>query len=152
MPIKTPHTKAEKQAAVHTVMHEFKHGQLHSGSKTGPKVTNPSQAKAIAMSESNQGYDRSAHHKGNPGFEGTGSVHSPPHDLKTAPGEGNGMHGGVDSSAASQSKTYVGGSPHVVGSCHPARDAHSFRVSGQTKSGVLRMSGHKGAHRVGKGK
>lgn len=33
------------------VMGEFKHGELHSGSKTGPKVTNPKQAVAIAMSE-----------------------------------------------------------------------------------------------------
>jgi hypothetical protein len=33
------------------VMREFAHGDLHSGSKSGPKVTNPAQAKAIAMSE-----------------------------------------------------------------------------------------------------
>lgn len=33
------------------VMHEFKAGDLHSGSKTGPKVTNPKQAVAIALSE-----------------------------------------------------------------------------------------------------
>lgn len=33
------------------VMKEFKQGQLHSGSKTGPKVTNPDQAIAIALSE-----------------------------------------------------------------------------------------------------
>jgi hypothetical protein len=32
-------------------MHEFKHGTLHSGSKKGPKVTNPAQATAIALSE-----------------------------------------------------------------------------------------------------
>jgi hypothetical protein len=32
-------------------MTEFKAGDLHSGSKTGPKVTNPKQAVAIAMSE-----------------------------------------------------------------------------------------------------
>ena len=36
---------------VEGVMHEFKHGQLHSGSKTGPKVTNRKQAIAIALSE-----------------------------------------------------------------------------------------------------
>jgi hypothetical protein len=34
------------------VMHEFKHGELHSGSKKGPKVKNRKQAIAIAMSES----------------------------------------------------------------------------------------------------
>ena len=33
------------------VMHEFKAGTLHSGSKKGKKVTNKSQAIAIAMSE-----------------------------------------------------------------------------------------------------
>ena len=33
------------------VMHKFKHGQLHSGSKSGKKVTNRSQAIAIMLSE-----------------------------------------------------------------------------------------------------
>ena len=33
------------------VMNEFKHGQLHSGSKKGPVVTNQKQAVAIAYSE-----------------------------------------------------------------------------------------------------
>jgi Family of unknown function (DUF6496) len=33
------------------VMHKFKKGKLHSGSKTGKKVTNPKQAVAIMMSE-----------------------------------------------------------------------------------------------------
>jgi hypothetical protein len=32
-------------------MNEFKHGQLHSGSKKGPTVTNQKQAVAIAYSE-----------------------------------------------------------------------------------------------------
>jgi len=36
---------------VHKVMHEFKEGELHSGSKQGPQVTNRKQAVAIAMSE-----------------------------------------------------------------------------------------------------
>jgi hypothetical protein len=39
------------QNKIHKVMHEWKHGQLHSGSKDGPKVKNPKQAVAIAMSE-----------------------------------------------------------------------------------------------------
>lgn len=44
--------RSEKgQAKVGKVMHEFKHGELHSGSKEGPAVTNPAQAKAIALSE-----------------------------------------------------------------------------------------------------
>jgi hypothetical protein len=33
------------------VMGEFKRGALHSGSKKGPEVTSPAQAKAIALSE-----------------------------------------------------------------------------------------------------
>jgi len=32
-------------------MHEFKAGTLHSGSKTGPKVTSRKQAIAIGLSE-----------------------------------------------------------------------------------------------------
>ena len=36
---------------VQKVMHEFKHGELHSGSKQGPKVTSRKQAVAIPMSE-----------------------------------------------------------------------------------------------------
>ena len=36
---------------VEKVMREFHEGTLHSGSKEGPVVTNPAQAKAIAMSE-----------------------------------------------------------------------------------------------------
>lgn len=36
---------------VERVMSEFKSGELHSGSKTGPVVKNPKQAVAIALSE-----------------------------------------------------------------------------------------------------
>lgn len=46
-----PKTKAGKQAKVGKVMHEFKTGALHSGSKKGPMVTSQKQAVAIAMSE-----------------------------------------------------------------------------------------------------
>ena len=49
-----PRTKAGKQRKAATVMREYAKGQLHSGSSSGPKVTNPAQAKAIAMSESGQ--------------------------------------------------------------------------------------------------
>lgn len=38
-------------AKVASVMREFKSGELHSGSKTGPKVKNRKQAIAIALSE-----------------------------------------------------------------------------------------------------
>jgi hypothetical protein len=46
-----PKTKMGKQAKVGKVMKEYKAGELHSGSKTGPAVTNRKQAVAIAMSE-----------------------------------------------------------------------------------------------------
>lgn len=36
---------------IEKTMHEFKHGDLHSGSKKGPKVTNRKQAIAIALSQ-----------------------------------------------------------------------------------------------------
>jgi Family of unknown function (DUF6496) len=38
-------------AKVRTVMHEYKTGNLRSGSKSGPKVTSRRQAVAIALSE-----------------------------------------------------------------------------------------------------
>lgn len=37
------------------VMHKFKHGQLHSGSKSGPQVKNRKQAIAIMLSEKKSG-------------------------------------------------------------------------------------------------
>jgi len=40
--------------SVKGVLHEFKHGQLHSGSSRGPVVTNRKQAIAIALSEQRQ--------------------------------------------------------------------------------------------------
>jgi hypothetical protein len=45
---KMSHTGEKK---VKKVMHEFKHGELHSGSKKGPVVTDKDQAIAIAISE-----------------------------------------------------------------------------------------------------
>ncbi len=45
---------AKKQKKVAKVMHEFKAGELHSGSKKGPKVKNRAQAIAIALSEQEQ--------------------------------------------------------------------------------------------------
>lgn len=45
------------KSKVQKVMHEFKEGSLHSGSKKGPKVTNRKQAIAIAMSEAGMSKD-----------------------------------------------------------------------------------------------
>jgi Family of unknown function (DUF6496) len=50
--MKKPATK------IHKVLREFKAGKLHSGSKTGPRVTNRKQAIAIAMSESRKASGR----------------------------------------------------------------------------------------------
>ena len=43
--------KVKKGYKEEKVMHEFKEGELHSGSKKGPKVKNRKQAIAIALSE-----------------------------------------------------------------------------------------------------
>ncbi len=47
MPTKTPKTKTGKKRAVKQVMHEFKEGDLASGS--GKKITNRKQAIAVAL-------------------------------------------------------------------------------------------------------
>jgi uncharacterized membrane protein len=41
----------KKESKVEKVMHEYKEDKLRSGSKKGPKVSNPKQAIAIALSE-----------------------------------------------------------------------------------------------------
>jgi len=43
--------KSKKQKKIGKVMREYKAGELHSGSKKGPKVKSKSQARAIALSE-----------------------------------------------------------------------------------------------------
>lgn len=43
--------KSKGKAKIEKVMHEFKEGKLHSGSKKGPVVSNPKQAIAISLSE-----------------------------------------------------------------------------------------------------
>jgi hypothetical protein len=47
--------KKLQQKKIEKVLHEFKAKSLHSGSKKGPKVTNPKQAIAIALSEARKG-------------------------------------------------------------------------------------------------
>lgn len=41
----------KQSAKIKKVMHEYKSGTLHSGSKKGSPVTNPKQGIAIALSE-----------------------------------------------------------------------------------------------------
>ncbi len=47
--------KLKAPGKVEKVMHEFKHGTLHSGSKKGPPVKSRQQAIAIALSEARRG-------------------------------------------------------------------------------------------------
>lgn len=52
--------ESKKQNTMRTAMHEFKHGGLHSGSKSGPLVKNRKQAIAIGLSEARaEGSDKS---------------------------------------------------------------------------------------------
>ena len=43
--------KSVGKKKIEKVLGEYKHGTLHSGSKKGPVVSSPAQAKAIALSE-----------------------------------------------------------------------------------------------------
>jgi len=54
MPVGPTRTKAQKQKVMHTEMHKYKEGKLHSGSKKGPLVKSRTQAIAIGLSESRQ--------------------------------------------------------------------------------------------------
>jgi Family of unknown function (DUF6496) len=45
---------AKKKGKIEKVLHKYKEGDLHSGSKKGPKVKNRKQAVAIALSEARE--------------------------------------------------------------------------------------------------
>jgi Family of unknown function (DUF6496) len=49
--VATKKTSTKAQKKVKKVMHEYKRGELHTGSKKGPKVKSRKQAVAIALSE-----------------------------------------------------------------------------------------------------
>lgn len=49
-----------KNKKIEKVMHEFKEGDLHSGSKKGPVVGNKKQAIAIAISEAKKAGSKKA--------------------------------------------------------------------------------------------
>jgi hypothetical protein len=120
MPIGPTRTKAQKQNVVHTEMHKFKEGDLHSGSKHGPVVKNRKQAVAIAMSESGQskhkkekGYDRSGHFPGNPGFKREGK---PPYGDYNAGAHAKQPHG-----------KSIGNAPEFTG--HRANQSYQAELS-----------------------
>lgn len=48
----------KKKKKIAKVMKEFDKGELHSGSKKGPVVTNPKQAVAIGYSEAKKAVDK----------------------------------------------------------------------------------------------
>ena len=50
--------KGQGKATVKDVMHKYKAGTLHSGSKKGPVVKNKKQAIAIALSEAKKSKKR----------------------------------------------------------------------------------------------
>lgn len=54
LPFKNPSTKAQKKADTDQIFHEWKGGNLHSGSPKGPVVKDQKQAVAIALSETGQ--------------------------------------------------------------------------------------------------
>lgn len=51
------------------VMHKFKHGMLHSGSKSGPKVKNRKQAIAIMLSEKKKAGEGKKEYKSKKGIK-----------------------------------------------------------------------------------
>lgn len=54
---------ADDKGKIHKVMKEFKEGELHSGSKRGPKARSRDQAVAIAMSEAGMSKKHRRMHK-----------------------------------------------------------------------------------------
>lgn len=58
MPLGPMRTKSQKRAGAEQVMHEYKVGALHSGSKTGPVVKNRKQAIAIMLKQTGQSRKR----------------------------------------------------------------------------------------------
>jgi hypothetical protein len=65
MPTKKTATQQAPRARskVKKVMHEYKEGELHSGSKKGPKVKSRKQAIAIALSEAGVSRNRGSKKK-----------------------------------------------------------------------------------------
>lgn len=102
------------------------------------------------LPEKKKAVDRSAHYKGNPGFPSSSEAGgSPPpktyqaHEAR----EKEVMGAGYQIHEAAEKRSF-GGQPHRF-NAPAATGAHSINPS-QRREGHLRMSGHKGAHRIGK--
>lgn len=61
--LKKSASKKNKKERMKEEMHKFKEGELHSGSKKGPVVSNPKQAEAIALSEAGLSKNKSKKRK-----------------------------------------------------------------------------------------
>ena len=153
MPIGPTRTKAQKQKVVHDEMRAFKNGELHSGSKSGPKVTNRKQAIAISLSESGQSKPHATQprHPRNPG-DYDSSAHGSVDHAKPA----EKFRPGADAVAEKEAATArdlrlrgVGMQPVVPMRHEAPLNAHGYGHTGSQRSGVLRLSGAKGAHRIG---
>jgi hypothetical protein len=150
MPIKTPTTKAGKREAVRSELHEFKAGKLHSGSKHGPKVTNRKQAIAIALhvaGESKPSGAKQVHPKTNPG-DYDDSAHRRSYAKAESdlgePGRSVGRSEGVEiGPAIKRDRT-----PHSFDR-PSAKGSHGYGHDVGQRSGALRLSGNKSAHRIG---
>jgi hypothetical protein len=154
MPIKTPTTKAGKREAMRSELHEFKAGKLHSGSKHGPVVTNPKQAVAIALHVSGQSKPSGVKtpkpdHPRNPG-----PYQDDAHDRSYRAVEkddkpSTGSVGGVVEHAEIDGDIHRGRQSHSFDR-PSARGSHGYGHGASQRVGALRMSGARGAHRIGK--
>jgi hypothetical protein len=150
MPDKTPRTKAEKKAAVKTVFDEWKHGDLHSGSKKGPIVKSQKQATAIALAESGQSNKHASQprHPRNPG-DYDDSAHRRSYAKAESdlgePGrpKGSAEHVEIGPPIKRDRTPHSFDRPSAGGS-------HGYGHGAGQRSGALRLSGDRGAHRIGK--
>ena len=151
MPIKTPHTKAERKAVVHTELHKFKEGDLHSGSKHGPKVTNRKQAIAIALSESGQSnkHAKQVHPATNPGDYDDSAHHRSYAAAEKDDAKSTGSVGGVSEHVEIGPDIHRGRQAHSFDR-PSAKESHGWGHGVGQRNGALRLSGDRGAHRIGK--
>lgn len=171
MPIGPTKTKAQKQNVVHQEMHEFKHGELHSGSKKGPKVTSRKQAVAIALSEaglSKKGNPHAKQHEQtkshrNPGFYDDSAHAGLEGDCHHCEGESFRLGAARANVAVEKAHENLsdgrGMQPAQRRWEHPdwpnersqgSHRAHGYGHGVSRRDGALRLSGHSGAHQIGK--